>query len=176
MSERCVECGARCCRYFCFEIDTPDTYEEYENIRWFLCHEGVSVHIDDGDWYISIANRCKMLGENDRCIMYEKRPLICRKYAVGNCDFTQGGYEYEALFELPEQVEAYGKRKLGKRRWALEEKAAMDEIEEPTVEQGPIDLEALMKGPTPMGKPPSKVSPTRTKGPARGQKAGSKTR
>ena len=46
----CTRCGARCCNYFCFEIDEPDEFDEFENIRWFLCHEGVSVHIDDGDW------------------------------------------------------------------------------------------------------------------------------
>ena len=88
--ELCRKCGAKCCKYFCFEIDAPDDVDEFEDIRWYLCHEGVSVHIDKGDWFISIDNRCKMLDENDQCTCYEDRPLICRKYDLGNCDYTSG--------------------------------------------------------------------------------------
>lgn len=144
MSSQCIECGARCCRYFCFQLDTPDSYEEFENIRWYLCHRGVSVHVDEGDWYISIENQCNWLDEKtQRCTNYDQRPLICRKYAVGNCDHTQGSYEYEQLFTQPEQVEAYGRRKLGKRRWELEKAAAMAELA-PAPQVGPIDVGQLM--------------------------------
>ena len=67
MSLTCRECGAKCCRYFCFEIDEPDDYEEFEDIKWYICHEGITVHIDEGDWYINIANPCKMLAEDNSC-------------------------------------------------------------------------------------------------------------
>ena len=74
MSETCAECGAKCCRYFCFEIDEPTDYAGFEDVRWFLLHHDVSVHIDEGDWYISIGNRCKMLGLDNRCQGYDTRP------------------------------------------------------------------------------------------------------
>ncbi len=132
-AEACQKCGAKCCKYFCFEIDEPTTYPEFEDVRWFLCHEGVSVHIDEGDWFISMANRCKMLDADDQCTMYDDRPLICRKYDLTNCDHTSGDYGYDALFETPQDVDKYARKTLGKsayerakakRRGKLERKAA----------------------------------------------------
>ena len=113
MNGQCGKCDAECCRYFCFEIDEPDCYEEYDDIRWFLCHEDVTVHIDDGDWYISIANCCKMLDRAGRCVIYDDRPVICRKYDLDNCDYSRGDYGYDALFETPEDVETYARKVLG---------------------------------------------------------------
>jgi Fe-S-cluster containining protein len=114
MSKTCQVCGAKCCTYFCFQIDEPDTYSEFEDVRWYLCHENISVHIDEGDWYISIQNRCKMLMDDLRCRIYEDRPLICRKYSHDQCDHTEGDYGYDALFETPEELEKYARKQLGK--------------------------------------------------------------
>ena len=113
MNEQCRTCDAKCCRYFCFEIDKPETYEEFDDIGWFLLHEGITVHIDEGDWYISIANRCKALDENNQCRIYEDRPLICRNYDMDSCDYTQGDYGYDALFETPEDLDRYARTALG---------------------------------------------------------------
>lgn len=113
---QCVKCGAKCCRYFCFEIDEPDDCATFEDVRWFLCHEGVTVHIDeDGDWYISIDNPCKYLGPDNRCTIYEDRPIICRKYDTDGCDHTGGDYRYQKLFRSPEELEAYAREVLGPR-------------------------------------------------------------
>jgi Fe-S-cluster containining protein len=111
----CSRCNALCCRYFCFEIDEPESVGEFEDVRWFLLHEGVSVHVDEGDWYISIMNPCSRLGEDNRCEIYEDRPLICRKYSPDNCDATGGEYEYDEMFQTPEQLEAYARKTLGKK-------------------------------------------------------------
>ena len=112
-ADLCHKCGAKCCKYFCFEIDEPDDVDEFEDVRWYICHEGVSVHVDDGDWYISIDNRCKMLDASDRCTCYDDRPLICRKYDLGNCDHTSGDYGYDEEFNTPEELEDYARRTLG---------------------------------------------------------------
>ena len=114
--DRCVQCGAKCCTYFCFEIDEPTDVDEFEDVRWFLCHEGVSVHIDEGSWYISLMNPCKFLdGKTMLCTNYDERPLICRKYDHENCDFTQGDYGYDQEFTTPDQLEAYAVKTLGKK-------------------------------------------------------------
>jgi len=113
MSHQCSKCDSKCCRYFCFQIDEPDSFSEFDDIRWYLCHDGVTVHIDEGDWYISIANRCRLLSWSGRCTIYEERPVICRNYDTDNCDYTDGNYEYEALFETPEQLEEYARKTLG---------------------------------------------------------------
>ncbi len=109
----CCKCGAKCCKYFCFEIDEPDDVGEFEDVRWYLCHEGVSVHIDEGDWYISMMNRCNMLDKNDQCTGYENRPLICRKYDLENCDQTMGDYGYDEEFNTPDELEDYARKTLG---------------------------------------------------------------
>ena len=113
MSMTCVECGAKCCKYFCFEIDEPTDYDEFEDVRWFLMHHDVTVHVDGGDWFISIANRCMHLGPEGQCEAYETRPTICRKYATASCDHTGGDYGYEEHFHTPEQLEAYARQTLG---------------------------------------------------------------
>ena len=113
-SDLCLKCGSKCCKYFCFQIDEPESYDEFEDVRWYLCHEGVSVHIDEGTWFISIMNVCRMLEDNGECRIYEDRPLICRKYDQANCDHTQGDYGYDELFETPESLDAYARKTLGK--------------------------------------------------------------
>lgn len=113
MSKTCVKCGAKCCKYFCFEIDEPDDFDEFEDIRWYLCHEGVSVHVDEGDWFISIENHCKMLGDDDKCTIYDNRPLICRKYDPATCDFTDDDYGYDEEFNTPEAIDKYARKTLG---------------------------------------------------------------
>jgi len=117
MALPCDKCDAKCCTYFCFEIDEPDDFQEFEDIRWFLCHEGVSIHIEDGDWYISLANRCKYLTAENRCEIYEDRPIICRNYGRESCDATPGGYDYEAVFNSPEDIEAYAREVLGNKAY-----------------------------------------------------------
>ena len=121
MSEPCGKCKALCCQYFCFEIDEPDDFDEFEDIRWYLCHDDVSVHIDDeDDWYIQIENKCKMLDENHRCTIYENRPLICRNYDYDTCEASGGDFGYDEEFTTPEQLDAYARRTLGVRVYERE--------------------------------------------------------
>jgi Fe-S-cluster containining protein len=121
MSSPCETCHSLCCRYFCFEIDRPDDYEEFENIRWYLYHEGVTVHIDeDGDWCIQIDNPCKELDKNHRCSVYEDRPLICRNYAVDQCEAIDGDFGYRALFKTPDDLVEYAKKTLGEETYYRE--------------------------------------------------------
>ena len=113
----CEDCGGKCCQYFCFEIDEPDSFEEFEDLRWYLLHANISIHVDEGDWYIAIANRCEALAEDGHCLTYETRPLICRRYARANCDFTGGDYGYDEHFRTPEEIKAYAKKTLGKKAY-----------------------------------------------------------
>ena len=120
MKMQCSTCGAKCCRYFCFEIDEPDDVDEFEDIRWYLLHEGTTVHVDEGDWFISIANKCTALAEDNTCSIYDNRPLICRKYSQSTCDETGADYGYDHLFETPEQLEQYAISTLGEEAFHAE--------------------------------------------------------
>ena len=35
----CTECEGLCCRYFALPIETPEDWDDYDDIRWYLAHE-----------------------------------------------------------------------------------------------------------------------------------------
>jgi Fe-S-cluster containining protein len=110
----CDKCTGLCCRYFALPIDTPSDPEDYDDIRWYLCHEDITVFVEDGDWYININNKCRHLREKDyKCDIYNKRPRICRGYNHKDCDYTDGEYDYELYFTDNKQMEEYMKIKFG---------------------------------------------------------------
>lgn len=111
---KCKNCGG-CCKHIALEIDTPEDRDDFEDIYWYLLHENVRVFItekddddnddsdsksddeddDDESWFIEFRTRCKGLGENNLCTIYEKRPKICKGYDPENC--TASGGESEEL-------------------------------------------------------------------------------
>jgi Fe-S-cluster containining protein len=111
---QCDQCTGLCCRYFALPIETPKDKGDYDDIRWFLCHKDITVFVEDGDWYINIKNKCKYLSEKDHsCLIYDKRPRICRGYSHSSCDFVEGSYYYELHFTNDKQMEEYIKIKFG---------------------------------------------------------------
>jgi Fe-S-cluster containining protein len=111
----CEHCAAACCRYLAIEIDRPSSARDYDDIRWYLMHEGISVFVEEGDWYIQVRARCKNLGPDNLCQIYETRPRICRAYEPNNCDYSAGDHGYDHLFTHAKQIEQYYFEKTGKR-------------------------------------------------------------
>ncbi len=108
----CDKCTGLCCRYIALPIENPETREEHEDIRWYLCHEDIAVFVEDDEWYINIKNKCKYLCENEHhCKIYDKRPKICRKYRTKDCEFTSDEYGYDMHFTDDKQMEEYIKIK-----------------------------------------------------------------
>ncbi len=107
----CDKCTGLCCRYFSLPIETPEDEQDYEDIKWYLFHEGITVFVEDGDWYISIKSKCKYLTDDYRCTIYDKRPKICRTYTTKVCDFIEGEYDYELYFTDDKQMEKYIRKK-----------------------------------------------------------------
>ncbi len=112
----CEHCTAVCCKYLALPIETPTTQGDFDDIHWYLMHENVTVFVEDGDWYIQFATRCRSLQADLRCGVYETRPRICRQYKAGECDYESGTHDYENLFTRPEHIEAYAARWERKRR------------------------------------------------------------
>ncbi|MHC4115162.1 MAG: YkgJ family cysteine cluster protein [Planctomycetota bacterium] len=111
---RCNRCTGLCCRYCALPIETPEDKEDYDDIRWYLCHKGITVFVEEGDWYININNKCKYLSDRDYgCTIYNKRPKICRGYITADCDLSKGEYDYELHFTDDKQMEEYIKIKFG---------------------------------------------------------------
>ncbi len=102
----CEYCTAKCCRYFALPIETPEKYEDFEYIRWYLLHGQASVFKEDDDWYLLVHTVCKHLQDNNMCGIYETRPEICREYTTDNCEY-EDEWTYEFYLETAEQVFEY---------------------------------------------------------------------
>ena len=49
-------------------------------------------------------NKCEKLIDG-KCSYYEKRPVICRDYSVGNCEKNGGGNSFKMMFRSLEEFE-----------------------------------------------------------------------
>jgi Fe-S-cluster containining protein len=109
----CQICPAICCNYFALQIDTPNCLKDFENIRWYLMHQKVHIFVDEGKWYLQVWTQCQHLQGDNRCGIYQTRPLICQEYGEDsegavNCHATsESNNEYDLLFTEPEQLEQY---------------------------------------------------------------------
>lgn len=103
----CEHCVGYCCRYIALPIETPTTRQDFDDIRWYLLHEGVMVFVEDGEWYISMSTTCRHLQPDYRCGIYETRPKICRDYSTDNCDYHSGDYGWRHHFACPEHLDEY---------------------------------------------------------------------
>jgi Fe-S-cluster containining protein len=102
----CEYCTAKCCKYFALPIEDPETFEEFEYLRWFLLHDRASVFKEEGSWYLLVHTTCKHLRSDNMCGIYETRPQICRDYTTDNCEFYDD-WVYDFYLETPEQVWDY---------------------------------------------------------------------
>jgi len=103
----CEHCTAVCCRYIALPIDTPSKRGDFDDIRWYLLHDGVSIFVEDGDWYITFTSTCRHLQSDNRCGIYHTRPRICREYSTEACDYHSGDYGWEHHFTCPEHLDEY---------------------------------------------------------------------
>jgi Fe-S-cluster containining protein len=111
----CEYCTAKCCRYFALPIDTPEDWQDYDFIRWYLLHDRASVFTEEDSWYLLVHTSCKHLREDNFCGIYETRPQICRDYSTKNCEY-EDDWVYDHYWETPEQVEEYAEAVMGPRR------------------------------------------------------------
>ncbi|MBI5865855.1 MAG: YkgJ family cysteine cluster protein [Planctomycetes bacterium] len=103
----CEHCTGTCCRYIALPIETPTERADFDDIRWYLLHENISVFVEAGEWYINIPTNCRHLQPDFRCGIYETRPRICRSYATSDCDYHSGDYGWEQHFTCPEHLDEF---------------------------------------------------------------------
>src|SRR4030095_3402957 len=76
----CTEC-ARCCRYVGVGINAPETPRVPPRLLWCAYHEQVAVDGgEQGEWSVMFETRCRNLGDDRLCGVYEERPHICRGF------------------------------------------------------------------------------------------------
>lgn len=102
----CEHCTAKCCRYFALPIDTPESCDDFDHIRWYMLHGRVGVFVEDKTWYLVVYADCRHILPDYRCGIYEQRPSICRTYTTDECEYEDDAV-YEKFFETPEQIWEY---------------------------------------------------------------------
>jgi len=113
----CEACDAKCCRYFALEIDKPKRRGDFEDIRWYLCHEAVEVFVDDGKWFLEVRNRCRHLDESHRCRIYADRPRLCREHSPEDCEGRSGaGFEHDLVFRDDAEFARFAEAELARRK------------------------------------------------------------
>jgi Fe-S-cluster containining protein len=81
----CTSCGL-CCTYVVVDIDAPTTLDAASTALWYLYHPGMSLYTADGEWMLQFDTRCKFLGADNRCGIYEQRPRVCRDFDERECE------------------------------------------------------------------------------------------
>jgi len=100
------KCRARCCNYVTIQIDAPNSERDWDEIRWWLIHEGIHVVKDDDGWMVIVHSRCRYLGRDNLCLAYEHRPNTCRNYDAANCEYT-GPVPFKVCLTNEQDLERY---------------------------------------------------------------------
>jgi hypothetical protein len=84
----CDSCRGDCCTGIALEIPKPRTKADYDDVRWYLYHEGTQVYIDlDGDWIAEMALACRQHDPaSGLCRIYARRPPVCREAQHADCE------------------------------------------------------------------------------------------
>jgi hypothetical protein len=101
-------CGARCCRYITVPIATPRGHEDWDEMRWWLEHEGVSVSKDEDGWQLIVATQCRNLRADNACAIYEHRMDTCEEYDPAACEFPgpiEIEFELKGVLDLADYLE-----------------------------------------------------------------------
>ena len=103
----CKICNAECCRYVTVSIDTPKNHEDWDEIRWELMHDHIMVYENlEGEWNVEFLTKCKHLGNDNKCKIYDKRPQVCRDHGTHECEKNQGDFA-KVIFKKPEDVDKH---------------------------------------------------------------------
>ena len=108
----CHDCKALCCKYVSAEIDEPDCKKDWDQIIWMLHHENIVVYQDYEDcWFVEFKTKCKNLGEDHKCQIYDERPQLCEDHKAEECEHYNDDSPYQIIFREVDDVKAYLKIK-----------------------------------------------------------------
>lgn len=108
----CEDCiPAKCCMYFSIEIDEPEDMKDYDDLLWLIAHKDVEIYMDEDKWYLMVQTPCRFYDPCKGCLIYPKRPQICRRHEIEECEFEEG-YDFDLHFRNYEELERYIKNNI----------------------------------------------------------------
>ena len=117
----CKICRAQCCQYYALEIDTPRSYEDFDQIKWFLVHQKTKVFVDKRKWFLEVLNPCRYLTEDHHCEIYTHRPKICREYGISpegemDCNANNEIIKHDSYFNSIEELDEFVKKRFSRKK------------------------------------------------------------
>ncbi len=111
-ANKCEQCTALCCSYITQEIDTPRSIYSFDTLLWQVAHQGVHFFKDSNGWFLLCQTRCQFLLPDNRCGIYERRPIICREHSHEACEFDSPIDEgCELYFQTFDELDGYCRKR-----------------------------------------------------------------
>ena len=137
------DCKGACCRYITVEVPTPLGRADWDEMRWWLAHEGVMVTRDEDGWLLHVPTRCTNLRADNACGIYPHHMGTCKEYDAATCEFT-GPVEYDLCLASELDLAAYiQKRKLKRAAPVRKEILAAERRRAEGMAAGLVALEGL---------------------------------
>ena len=117
----CEGCAGKCCTYVAVELDAPGSRSDFEDMIYYLHHEGVKIAVVTGDdeddltWYLEFAGRCRYLDSEGWCTIYEQRPRVCRDHKTDECEH-HAPESFHDIHTVPELLAFM--TQIGRGKWA----------------------------------------------------------
>lgn len=103
----CDDCiPAKCCMYYSVEMDEPENAKDYDDLLWIIAHRDTEIYATDDRWYLLVHSPCRFYDPEKRCLIYPKRPRICRQHTKAECEF-EDDYDFDLHFHNYEELERF---------------------------------------------------------------------
>jgi Fe-S-cluster containining protein len=92
--------------YYSVEIDEPENAKDYDDLLWIIAHRDAEIYVMDDRWYLLVHAPCRFYDPFKGCLIYPKRPRICRKHTWEECEF-EDDYDFDLHFHNYEELERF---------------------------------------------------------------------
>lgn len=103
-------CGGRCCRYITVAVPAPRSEDDWDEVRWWLAHQGTLVSQDEDGWMLHVRTPCRNLRPDNACGVYPNHMLACQSYDPTDCEFT-GDVPFDLLLQCEDDLASYLERR-----------------------------------------------------------------
>jgi uncharacterized protein len=107
-------CGGRCCRYVTVSVPAPRSEPDWDEVRWWLAHQGVMVTRDPEGWMLHVMTPCTNLKPDSSCGVYPDHMLACQEHDATDCEYT-GEVPFDVKLESETDLADYLERRRLKR-------------------------------------------------------------
>ncbi|MCU0639001.1 MAG: YkgJ family cysteine cluster protein [Candidatus Krumholzibacteria bacterium] len=80
--------------------------DDWNDMLWILAHREAQIYMNDDKWYVLVNNPCSFYDPARGCLIYPKRPRICREHTWKDCEYKED-YNFDLHFHSYEELERF---------------------------------------------------------------------